>query len=367
MKKNSFMCFLCVLFLCALAVSCKSTPEPADVTEPGPSAAVTPAPPQEQPVDQASLDRAIARAEEARKRALDFEAPSYFPSDWENAEAGYAAAGAGPRSTAAEASQTASLYNAAADVYDDLFKKTVPLYAQDREDEVIALRDQVIATGLTADYPDHFAMADNKAIEAYNQYEAEDYYAARDSAAVALQMYQSLAVAADAWFKRQEIVDNDLYHYDPENFDRADETGLAAIGDYEAGNIPQALDEAEEAALRYSLALKTAWEAHAGDQRQAAGRERQNALDAKANVAVKAKYEGASGIYNQAESLYRSKNFKEAAGLYDQSRLLFGDAAWAAAEKRKIAEDAIRAAETKMAESDETAKNAELLLEGGAQ
>jgi hypothetical protein len=361
------MCFLCVFSLCVLVVSCKSTPKPAELTESGPPAAAAPASPQEQAVDQVSLDRAIARAGEARERALDFEAPSYFPSDWESAEAGYAAAGASPRGTAVEAGQAASLYNAAADVYDDLFRKTVPLYAGDREDEIIAARDQVLATGLTGDYPEHFAMADNKAIEAYNRYEAEEYYPARDSAATALRMYQSLAVAADAWFRRQEIVDNDLYSYDPENFDRADEIGLAAVADYEAGNIPQALDEAEEAALRYNLALKTAWEGRAGDQRQAAGRGRQAALDAKANVATKEKYEAAAGIYNQAESLYRSKNFREAAGLYDQACLLFDDAAWAATEKRKIAEDAIRAAEAKMAESDEAARNAELILEGGAR
>jgi hypothetical protein len=318
-------------------------------------------------VDQAALDRAIARAEEARKRAVDFEAPAYFPGDWEKAEAGYAAAGASPRGTAAEAGQAVSLYNAAADVYDDLFGKTAPLYARDREDEIVAARNQVIATGLTGEYPEPFGAADSKAIEAWNLYGAEEYYPARDSAVTALQMYQALAAAADAWFKRQEIVDNDLYAYDPENFDRADGIGLAAIADYEAENIPQALDEAEEASLRYSLVLKTAWEARAGGQRQAAGRERQAALDIKANVATKEKYEAAAGVYNQAESFYRSKNFKEAAGLYDQSCLLFDDAARAAAEKRKIAEDAIRAAEAKMAESDETAKNAELILEGGAQ
>ena len=73
MKKNSFVYFFCVLFLCVLAVSCKSTPKPADLTESPPPATATPAPPKEQPVDQASLDRAIARAEEARKRAVDFE------------------------------------------------------------------------------------------------------------------------------------------------------------------------------------------------------------------------------------------------------------------------------------------------------
>jgi hypothetical protein len=36
-----------------------------------------------------------------------------------------------------------------------------------------------------------------------------------------------------------------------------------------------------------------------------------------------------------------------------------------AVEKRRIAEEAIRAAEEKMIESDETAKKAEIILEGG--
>jgi tetratricopeptide (TPR) repeat protein len=367
MKKKSFVSFFCLISLCVLVFSCKSTPEAAEETGSEPPAASFSTIPQEQPVDYASLDRAIARAEEARQRALDFEAPSYFPSDWENAEAGYAAAGTQPRTTADEVVRAASLYNAAADVYDDLFRKTVPLFAQDREDEIVTVRDRVIATGLTGTYPEYFAMADNKAVEAWNRYEAEEYYPARDSAVTALQMYQSLAAAAEAWFKRQEIVNNDFYTYDPENFDRADAVGLAAISDYEEGNISQALDEAEEAALRYGLALNTAWEAHAGDRRQSAGRERQNALNAKANVAVKDGYDGASRVYSEAESFYQTGNFREAAGLYDQSVILFGRAAQTAAEKRRVAEDAIRAAEEKMAESDETAKNAELVLEGGAQ
>jgi hypothetical protein len=367
MKKDVVLSFVCVLSLWAFVVSCKSTPEEAkeEAPAPAPAVSVTEAPAEQ--VDQASLDRAIARAEEARKRALDFQTPSYFPSDWENAEAGYASAEASPRSTPAEARQAASLYNGAADTYDDLFGKTVPLYARDREDEIVAARNQVIATGLTPDYPEHFAMADNKAIEAYNQYEAREYYPARDTAALALQMYQALAVAADAWAKRQEIVDNDLGSYDPENLERADAVGLMAVSDYENGNIPQARDEAEEAALRYSLALGTGWESHAGDRRRTAGRERQKALDAKANVAVKDEYGKASSVYDDAESSYRSKNFKDAVRFYNQSGPLFTAAAQAAEEKRVVAEEAIRAAEEKMAESDETAKNAEILLEGGAQ
>jgi hypothetical protein len=162
-------------------------------------------------------------------------------------------------------------------------------------------------------------------------------------------------------------VNNDLGPYDPENLERADEVGLMAISDYENGNIPQARDEAEEAALRYSLALSTGWESHAGGRRRTAGRERQRALDAKANVAVKEEYGKAAKAYDDAESSYRSKNFRDAARFYNQSSDLFTAAAQAAEEKRVVAEEAIRAAEEKMAESDETAKNAEILLEGGAQ
>ncbi|MDR0600808.1 MAG: hypothetical protein LBG42_00355 [Treponema sp.] len=315
--------------------------------------------------DQASLDAAMARAEASRKRAADFESASYFPGDWESAEGLYATAGGLPRTSAEEVRQAAAGYDAAADAYDGAFRNSIPLYAQDREDEITAARDTALASGLADQFPQYLLKADRVAVDALDQYEKEDFYGAKDSAAQALAMYQALKSGADAYIARQTITNRNFASYDPDNFNRADTAGLAAVNDYDAGNIEQARDGAEEAKLRYNLVLKTGWPALTAEKKATAGAQRQNALDVKANVAVRDSFNAAAQIFNEAETALRVEKYEEAVGLYEQSEILFLAASRNAEEKRRIAEEAIRTAEEKMIESDETAKKAELILEGG--
>jgi hypothetical protein len=356
MKKNSI---ILLILVCAVITSCKSTPKSTQ-----PTADIIPESFLET-TDTSSLDAAIARAEASRKRASDFDAASYFPSDWEAAEGLYSNAGGLPRISADEIRQAAAAYNAAADAYDGVFRSTVPLYAQAREDEVIAVRNAVLASGLAGQFPQYLLKADTVALNAVDQYEREDYYAARDTAAEALAMYQVLKAGSDAYLVRQVITGRNFTGYDPENFDKADTTGLAAVNDYDAGNIEQAKAGAEEAGRRYNLVLKTAWTAYAAEKKASAGLQRQNALDLKANIAVRDDYNAVARIFNQAESSLKTEKYEEASGLYEQSESGFVKVSRTAAEKRRVAEEAIRAAEEKMIESDDTAKKAEIILEGG--
>jgi hypothetical protein len=350
-----------VLFL---LLSCKSAPPQAPVPAPVPDE--TPAPPAG-PSQTAlnDLNAALARVEEARKRASDFESGSYFPSDWENAESEYAAAGQLPKDTGDAVREAVSRYTALADTYDGIFRRAIPLYAQAREDELVSLRNELIATGLNDTFPDYLLDADREAVQALALYEGEDYYAARDSWTLARDKYQALKTGAAAYTARQEIVDRDFISYDPDNFSKADESGLAAADAYKAGNIEAAQEGAEEAGLRYNLVLNTAWAAHVAERRLAVETERQKALDMKANVAVKTEFDAALAIYNQAESSAQAENYTEAVGLYVQSEAWFIAIGRTAAEKRRDAEEALREAEQKVLESEENAKNAELILEGG--
>ncbi|MDR2370341.1 MAG: hypothetical protein LBD71_02575 [Treponema sp.] len=326
----------------------------------------TPAAEPETP-DLGPLNRALARAEEARKKAQDFDGPAYFSGEWEAAETQYSGAGALSRTNKADVQQALVLYNSAADAYEGIFRESVPLYAQDRENEILSTRNEVIATGLTGQFPEYLYKADMVSTAALAQYKAEDYYAAKDSAASALSMYTALKTGAGAYLTRQEIVNRNFVHYDSENFSRADQAGLAAVNSYDTGENERAISEAEEAALRYKLALDAGWASYAADRGAIAGAERQKALDLKANVAVKEDFNNALKIYNQAETALRAKNHEQAAALYIQSESEFAAAGRMAVEKRRIAEEAIRLAEEKMIESEENARNAELILEGGAQ
>jgi hypothetical protein len=367
-KKYAFIFFVAVLSV-FITLACKSTQTqeeiPPEIEEP----AAAPASPAEGSSQAAldALDRARARADEARKRASDFESPSYFPSDWQAAESDYAGAENLPRNSGAEIRQAEAAYNGAADAYDGIFNKTIPLYAQAREDEIMAARGELIATGLAESFPEYLNGADQTALAALDQYEEKDYYTARDTAARALAQYQTLKAGAGAYLVREEIVDLEFIPYDPENFDKADAVGQAAIDNYDLGNFEAARDEADEAHLRYNLALETGWLSYAAEKGASAGVERQNALDLKANVAVRDLFNEAETLYNQAAASLRAENYKDAAVLYTDSEARFIVSGQAAEEKRRLAEDAIKEAEEKVAESDETARKAEVFIEGGAQ
>jgi hypothetical protein len=365
MKKYIFSGLLLAVLLAFLSISCKSSPPQEETAPP----ATEPAPAQPGGPSQAALDalnKAIARAEEARKRASDFESPSYFPSDWESAESQYTAAGTLPKSSDAEVQQAAAAYNAAADTYDELFKKTIPLYAQAREDEIMAARDDLIATGLTYSFPEYLRKADEIALSALSQYEAQDYYTARDTAIKALGEYRTLKTGADAYLVRLEIVDRDFISYDPENFDHADGIALAALDAYDAGDYKAAQNNAEEALLRYNLVLVTGWAGYASERRTFATAERKKALDLKANIAVRDPFRDADALYNQAELALQSEFYESAAALYTESEARFVMVSRDAAEKRRIAEETIKEAGEKIDESDETARQAEVIIEGGS-
>jgi hypothetical protein len=366
MKNRPTPAFLLLIPVLFFVFSCKSTPKETEPSPPvaGEDKVEKPAAPDQASID--ALNRAIARVEDSRKKALDFDSPSYFPSDWEAAEAQYASLGSLPKGTAGEIQQTTARYNATADIYDGLFGKTIPLFARDREDEITAARDAVIATGLSNTFPEYLLEVDRIVSDALARYEGGDYYAARDSAYLARDKYQTLKTGADAYITRREIVQRDFIAYDPDNFDKADAIGLAAVDSYSAGNIEQARNQAEEAELRYNLVLHTGWASYAADRGASAGAERQKALDLKANVAVREEFNAAADIYNRAAASLNAEKYEEAAVLYTQSEARFVVISQTAAEKRREAENAIKEAEQKMIESDETAKRAEIIIEGGS-
>jgi len=190
----------------------------------------------------------ITNVGNARKRSIDFECPAYFPSEWDAIEVQYAAVAKMPSSNQNETEKTSAF--TVADAYDGLFRKTIPLYAQAREDEIIYARDVLISTGFTRFFPEYLRNIDQIALAALDQYEAGDYYKAKDTASEALNEYEILIIGAEIFSKRQEIVERGFTKYDFYNFDKADEFAQIAINEYEAGNKASAVTAAKES-LRY--------------------------------------------------------------------------------------------------------------------
>jgi hypothetical protein len=355
LKKQLLFLFLLFAMLALLGLSCQSAPRPTPPVD-GPS--------------QAALDtlkRGAAETEAARKRAADFESPVYFPSDWESVEKQYAGAGRMPQTNDAEVDSAVEAYNAATDVYNGLFDKTIPLYAQAREDEIIAVREEFIATGLHKTFPEYLQSADTTALQALDQYEAKDYYTARDTAAAALRMYQTLKAGADAWLAREEIKSRGFESYVPGGMEETDETLFAAEDSYRDGDIAAARTGAEDALRRYTTGLNDGYATIITELRDTAAAERQAALDVKADVAVRDDFNRTDAIYAQAAEFLQAEQYRDAARAYDNSAIGFRAAVNATEKKRRGAEEKIREAEEIIEASDAAARQAEMVIEGGSK
>jgi len=349
MKKNIVIIMLLILTT-LIFVSCKSTPDT-----------------QEQKKSITIIIESKAKAEAARQRAVDFESPAYFPSDWELIEAQYNAAGEMPSSNAAEIQQIVAEYNAAAASYDSIFEKTVPLYAQAREDEILSTRDSLISSGFTDYFPEYLKAADDITLEALEQYEAGDYYKSRDTAKKALNEYENLLAGAHVYLARREVIDRDFVKYDEANFAKADVISQTALDKWEAGDKDAAVENAEEAQLRYNLVLSNGWVNYAAERKKYTAAEREKAIAERANIASRDIFSEAEAILNTAEENFSQKNYNEASLQYTDAEALFAIARQDTAEKRRKAEEAIRMAEDKIIESNDTAVEAQRVIEGGSR
>ncbi len=365
MKKFIFPIFVMLALFTLLTVSCKSTAETVEET-PEPVVQPEEAEIEEVEIDEShdaelspALINALNNAKEARQRAVDFESPSYFPSEWEAAESQFNAV-----NESLTADTPESTINDTAVMYDEIFKKAVPLYKQAREDEILAARDEYINTGFDEVFPEFLKNADTITLQALDQYEAEDFYTAKDTAASALSEYQMLTVGGKANLARQQVIDRDFQEFDQENFGKAEEIAASALKMYEDGDKQGALENAQESLLRYNLVLSNGWVAYAGERRTTASSERELALAEKANIAARDTFREADTIYNQADSDFNNKKFDSAATLFVDSEARFAIAREETAGKREKAEQTIRQAEETIEASSETASDAERIIEG---
>jgi hypothetical protein len=306
--------------------------------------------------------------EDARTRAMVFDGPEYDPQNWAAAETRYGSAGDQvKKSTQGEVQAGIAFYTRLAEDYEGIFNNAIPLYAKAREDEIVQARAEAVGAGILDLSPERLEMADSRVDEAVALYEGKDYFSASDAALQGVDMYKALKIGCQAFAMRMDIEDYGFWQYDSENCDLGDEVGYEALDAYDAMDIDEALVDAEEAYLRYNLVWNTGWKTYAAERGNAAAEERRNALDLKANVAVRDDFDAASDIYNRAQTSFRAEQFADAADLYFQSEFLFAAVCSIALEKREIAEEAIRMAEEKTAASDETARSAEETLQGGTR
>ena len=424
MKSKYLLCGFLVLLALLTVISCKSTPPPPPAAPPAAEAPKSDGPDQ---ASLDALNAAIARAEAARKLVSDFYGRSLLPEDWQGADSLFGQAEQQKNtSTLRQTQESTERYNKAAAAFEAMSGKTIGLYYETKRKELIDARAAAVSAGAMSLIPDYLLEVDNIVADAEAKYQAMDYYGAKDAAekglsmyeaqkvgldaynvreaiagraeelipdflwdadelglgaidkylagdykgakedaVVTLSMYESLAAGLNAYKVREEIVKRGFERFDPRNIQIADDTLRSAADDYMAEKFASAKDKGDEALLRYNLALKTAWQGYAAERRTAATTERQRALDFKANVAVRQDFNSAQTVFNQANTAFQAQRFEEAAMLYEDCESKFAAAAREAREKQQIAEEALRRANQRMAESDQIAKDAEIILEGG--
>jgi len=198
--------------------------------------------------------------------------------------------------------------------------------------------------------PDVLLEADTVGLDAIAKWDAEDYSGAKLGAAEALTMFSGLKIARDVYDLREEIAEKAEVLF-PDFFALADDVALYAIDKWEAKDYSGAKDAASIAWIMY-LSV-------------AAPVERQMALDLKADMAVRREFNTADAILYQANAAYMGQEYEKAALLYEECLLIYRMASQMVPEKRQAAEEALRRADRKVAESDVAARNAEAVLQGG--
>ena len=333
--------------------------------------------------DKDSLQAAIARAQQSRKEAQDLLAPTYFPDEWTEAEAGLQAGIDADKNTPDEMKAAAVLYVAAADVYDDLAERSRPLFANDttRKDLEAAIaraessrQKAMEANGqgyLANDWrsaesalqsaknagtatPEEMLAATALYVTAANAYDdiarrsAQMLAKEREDAMKALQA--AITRAQQSRTQATNARGQTLFPNEWRNAETRNQTATNAKRETVA-EIKAAVPLYNAAADAYDDVTRRSAERTAQEARDNAGRARQAALDAKANVAVEAEYNRAETVYQQATRDFGARNYPNATNGFNQSTTQFTAAATAAGTKRNQAETAVARAKERAAQS----------------
>jgi hypothetical protein len=354
------------LFVPLLVLSCKTTggttpASPADDSIPQDLSG---------PADEVSLEalaQARAKAEESRSWAEYAQGETYFPQEWGFAEDRYSTAKGRTDTpeTKVEAYSRVAEWKGIGAAYDEIFNKSAEQFAGDQERILAEARDAAIKAGAGSVVPDRLAQADEIAASARKKYETGDLTGSIRDGKEAWDRYRILETIALAHAKQEEADENDFFSRDPDNYMLAADAGNDAVGYYDAGDLGNALNSAVEALARFNQVVWNGWVSLVEEKAAAAREWRDASLAVKANVAVRADYDAAERVYNQAHVALRADEYTSAAELFEQSGQLFMAVHDAALGKRDLAEKAIREAEQKLEESEAKAQSAEAIIGGG--
>ena len=335
MKCKRIILFLLCLSTLIFAVSCRTAPPAAEV-EPS---VVSPwdIPPEE--ADLSALEAAAARAAQARNIAYMLDGAALFPSEWEAAQALFDQAQQQRDTSSLEATrQSITRYEMAAYAFEALAERAASIAFELALEDLQAAREAAIAAGALIHTPDLLLHADNTVERGIQEYEAGNFYAAKNSLQDAYTMYNTLIAALYANNVREEIFVRGFEDYDPLNVERGIGALLDTVQNFTDGNYQTARDNAETALSIFTQALNTAWITISTRAATAAAEQRQRALDYRANIAVRPEFDSAETVYNRANTALRGQDFEYAVELFAECTDMFIIVAQTALERRLAAE-----------------------------
>jgi hypothetical protein len=350
------------LLLPLIFISCKTTATPdslsdipKDLSGPADETAL------------AALAEARAKAEESRFWAAYVKGGTYYPDEWGLVEGRYNTAAAQTDEPEAKADAYARVveWRGIAAVYDDIYKKSAEQFAGEQQQLLAAAREEALKAGAEELVPDRLAQADTVADSFLQKFEGGDFTGAVKEGKDALDRYKVLQTISEAHTMQLEADSYDFFSRDPDNYMIAADAGNSAVEYYDAGDIVQAQKAADEALARFAQVNKNGWVSQVEEKVSGARTQREAAEEVKASVAVRADFDSAERVYDQAHVALRAEEYPIAAELFEQSENLFKKAYNSAVEKRQVAEEALRQVEQKLAESEEKAQQAEEIIGGG--
>jgi len=355
--------------------------------------------------NQANRDfqAAAARVERSRRDAVAVEGETHFPRDWERAEAQNTAGRNAPRTTVAETMAAAAQLNSAADGFDSIAERSGPIFTRARDDAGTALqaamaradssRQAAVAVEAQTFFPAEWrsAEAQNTAARRARRNTPEEmrsatalfvatadsfddiarrsgpvFTAQNNQANQELQNAIQLAAQARRRAEATDVATNlprdwrnlETRHRNAENARRgtiAEMRNATSLFNGVAG----AFDDIVQRNVRFAEENQAA----AVAARAAAERERQAAIDARANVAAVDDFNRANATFQQALTAFNAREFVAARNQYNQSANQFIASAREAERRRRLADATVEEARRRSAESTAFAISTGLALE----
>ena len=312
-----------------------------------------------------ALANARTAAEEARSKAEYVDGSTYCPEEWGLAEDRYSAAKAyAAPETKKEATTQTGEWKGLNVAYQDIYGKSIPQFAGEQQKRLTAAREEAVKAGADDLVPEHVAKADEYSDSSKSKLEKNDFAGSIRDGKEALDRYKVLQTIAEAHNKQEEADNNNFFSVDADNYMLAAEAGNNAVDLYDKNQIPESQEAAEEALDRFTQVVKNGWVYSVEEKASVAKEWRDASQEVKADVAVKQEYDAADRVYNNAHVALRAEEYAVAAELFEQSGGLFSKAHDNALIKRERAEEALRDAELKLAESEKKAQTAQELFGG---